>query len=79
MMMDCVPVKLGDLPSIWHLGIWALIFCCNSSTFFINVDGAEIIHEHRDAESVIAGEDAVEQRRLPRAEEAGEHGHGSDP
>ena len=50
------------------------MFCCNSSTFFINVDGTEIIHEHRDAQAVVAGEDAVEQRGLAGTEKAGEDG-----
>ena len=49
----------------------------NNDEVGIDVDRAEIIHEHRDAEAVIAVEDAVEQRGLSRAKEAGEDRDGN--
>ncbi|MDT4870036.1 hypothetical protein FQZ97_1050950 [compost metagenome] len=36
---------------------------------------AELVLDHRDLQAVIGLEDVLEQRRLARAEEAGEHGH----
>ncbi len=38
----------------------------------VDVDRAEVVDEHGDPQPVLAREDAVEQRRLARAEEAGE-------
>ena len=35
----------------------------------IDVDVAEIVHEHGDAQSVIAFQDAIQQGRFPRSEE----------
>ena len=40
----------------------------------IDVDRAEVVHQHGDPEAVIAGQDAVQQRRLAGAEEAGQDG-----
>ena len=45
----------------------------------VDIDRAEVVHQHGHAQAVIAIEDAVEQSRLPRAKEAGEDGHGADP
>src|SRR5690606_31079435 len=36
---------------------------------------AELVLDHRDAVAVLFAEDAVEQRGLPAAQEAGENGH----
>ena len=38
--------------------------------FGINVDRTEVVHQHRDPKAVIAGENAVQQRRLARAKKA---------
>ena len=40
----------------------------------IDVDGTEVVHQHRDAQAVIAGQDAVQQRRLASAKKAGQDG-----
>ena len=40
----------------------------------IDVDGTEVVHQHRDAQAVIAGQDAVQQRRLASAKKAGQNG-----
>ena len=40
----------------------------------VDVDRAEVVHQDRYAKAVIAGEDAVQQRRLARAEEPRQHG-----
>src|SRR5437773_2486369 len=39
--------------------------------FGANIDRAKVVHEHRDAQAVVAGQDAVEQRGLTGAAEAG--------
>ena len=49
-----------------------------TATTSANVDRAEIVDEHGDPETVVSREDAVEQRRLARAEEAGEDGGGDE-
>ena len=42
----------------------------------INVDRTEVVHQYSDAQAVVAVENAVEQRRLARAEKACEHRQG---
>jgi hypothetical protein len=41
----------------------------------VDADLAELVDDHRVALAVTFGQDAVEQRRLARAEIAGEHRH----
>ena len=43
----------------------------------VDANGADLVDDHGDAPAVVAGEDAVEQRRLAGAEIAGEHGDGN--
>ena len=40
--------------------------------FGVNIDGAKIVGEHSHAQAVIPGQDAIQQRCLPRAEKAGD-------
>ena len=48
-----------------------LTFVHTDDEFGVDVEGTEIIDQHRHAQSVVAGEDAIEQRRLPGTEEPG--------
>jgi hypothetical protein len=49
----------------------------------VDVDRAEVVHQHRDPQAVVAREDAIQQRRLAGAEESGEdrerRGHFAPP
>ena len=45
--------------------------------FVVDPDLAEFVFDHGDAFAVLGGEDVVEERGLPRAEEAGEDGDGN--
>ena len=40
----------------------------------VNVDRAEVIHQHGDSKAVCASENAIQQRRLASTEKAGQHG-----
>ena len=40
----------------------------------VDVDRTEVVHQHRDPKAVIAGQDAVQQRRLAGAKKAGQDG-----
>ena len=88
-----VMVYVSLMPVYFSSSLALIFCCSSSTFFFqsstgaaaldpddevgANVDGAEIIHEYRDAQAVIAVENAIEQRLLPRAEEAGERGQRS--
>src|ERR1700722_1220353 len=45
--------------------------------FLIDADVAELILDHGDALAMAFGEDAVEQRRLARAQESGQYSYGN--
>ena len=40
----------------------------------VNVDRTEVVHQHCDPQAVIAGQNAVQQRRLAGAKKAGQDG-----
>jgi len=40
----------------------------------IDVDRTEVVHQHRDAQAVVAGQDVVQQRRLAGAKKPGQDG-----
>ena len=40
----------------------------------IDVDRTEVVHQHRDPQAVVVGQDAVQQRRLAGAKKAGQDG-----
>ena len=61
---DAAVGEIDDVPVVLH----------SDDEFSVDVDRTKVVHQHRDAKAVIAGQDAVQQRRLAGAKKAGQDG-----